>query len=81
MSPYSYQLQVLCIMCALLILEMSVQSSVLSLLLLFLCAAVDFIFQQSPEEARGRGRNKEWHLFLLAYPKTAFVSVTMVWGY
>lgn len=26
---------------------------------------------------RGRVRNKEWHLFLLAYPKTSFVSVTM----
>lgn len=58
-----------------------VETFVHSLLLLFLRAPVDFIFQHTPEEARGRGRNKEWHLFLLAYPKTAFVSVTMVWGY
>ena len=52
-------------------------SSVLLLPLLFLHTAVDFLFQHGQEEVRGRGRNKEWHLFLLAYTKTAFVSVTM----
>lgn len=63
-----------------LVVETFVQSFVLSLLLLFLHAPVDF-FQHSQAEVRVRGRNKEWHLFLLAYPKTAFVSVTMVLGY
>ncbi len=83
MSPCSHQLYVLLVTCAHCYewTNTFVQSSVCSLLLLVRRAAVDFIFQHSQEEASGRGRNKEWHLFLLAYPKTAIVPVTMVWGY
>ena len=49
--------------------------------LVCLRAAVDFILQRSREETRGdEGGIKSGTFFLLAYPKTAFVSVTMVWG-
>lgn len=60
---------------------MFVQSSALFPLLLFLCAGVYLIFQHRQEEMRGRGRNKEWQLFLLASSKTAFLYITMKWGY
>lgn len=55
--------------------SVSPPSSFFSMLLLTL------FFNTAKRKRRGRGKNKEWHLFLLAYPKTAFVSVTMVWGY